>query len=122
MKPNRQWIDDWRIGIKPSRENRISTELLDFFLDFWVAEKLDEKSKTTRNRYAASLHALAGYLVEKAVHDDDSGKTAYGLLSEYISPEEGPLVYYRAREWEGMGTSMGGNGDVYAFMLFGNRW
>jgi hypothetical protein len=100
MKPNREWIDDWRIGVKPSRENHISTDLVDFFLDFWTVEKLDRKSKTTMNRYSASLHRLGGYLVEKAISDDDSAKTAYELLSEYINPDEGPLVYHENENWQ----------------------
>jgi hypothetical protein len=100
MKPNREWIDDWRMGVKPSRENQISTDLLDFFLDFWAVEKLDRKSKTTMNRYSTSLHRLGGYLVEQAISDDDSEKTAYELLSEYISPDEGPLVYHENENWQ----------------------
>jgi hypothetical protein len=100
MKPNRKWIDAWRVGVKPSREDQIATDLLDFFLEFWVVEKLDKKSKTTMNRYFTSLHALGGYLVEQAISDDDSEKTAYELLSEYISPDEGPLVYHENEDWQ----------------------
>ena len=100
MKPNREWIDDWRLGVKPTRENQISTDLLDLFLDFWGVEKLDKKSKTTVNRYFTSLHALGGYLVEQANSDDDTEKTANELLSEYISPDEGPLIYHEIEIWQ----------------------
>ncbi len=88
------------MGVKPSREDQIATDLLNFFLEFWVVEKLDKKSKTTMNRYFTSLHALGGYLVEQAISDDDSEKTAYELLSEYISPDEGPLVYHENEDWQ----------------------
>jgi hypothetical protein len=33
MKPNREWIDEWRVGVNPSREGQIATDLLDFFPD-----------------------------------------------------------------------------------------
>lgn len=100
MKPNRKWIDDWRIGVKPSRENQISTDLFNLFLNFWAAEKLDKKSKTTMDRYSTSLHRLGGYLIEKAISDDGFEKTAYELLSEYLSPDEGPLVYSENVNWQ----------------------
>jgi len=100
MKPNREWIDDWRLGVKLSRENQISTDLLDLFFDFWGAEKLDKKSKTTVNRYSTSLHALGGYLVELSISDDASDKTAKKLISEYISPDEGPLIYHENEIWQ----------------------
>ena len=88
------------MDVKPSRESQISTDLLDYFLDFWAVEKLDKKSKTTVNRYLTSLHALGGYLVEQAISDEDSEKTAYELLSEYISPDEGPLVDHENENWQ----------------------
>ena len=88
------------MGLRLSRENQISTDLLEFFLKFWDVEKLDKKSKTTMNRYSTSLHALGGYLVEQAISDDDAEKTAYELLSEYISPDEGPLVYHENENWQ----------------------
>lgn len=100
MKPNIEWIDDWQIGVKPPRENQVSMDLLSFFIDFWAKEKLDEKSKTTMNRYSTSLHALGGYLVERAISDNDSEKTAIELLSEYISPDDGPLIYYENENWQ----------------------
>jgi len=100
MKPNIKWIDDWQIGVNPSREDQISIDLLNFFLDFWDKEKLEEKSKTTRNRYYASLHALGGYLVEQGISDEDLNKTTYELLSEYVGADDGPLIYYENEDWQ----------------------
>jgi len=28
MKPNVKWIDEWRIGVKPSREKMVAADLL----------------------------------------------------------------------------------------------
>jgi len=90
MKPNIKWVDDWRIGMKPSREKEVSIDLINFFIDFWVKEKMGKKSKTTMNRYSNALHAIGGYLVEQAISDENSEKTVYELLSQDISPYEGP--------------------------------
>jgi hypothetical protein len=100
MKPSNKWINDWYIGVKSSRENAIAADLLNLFMDFWDKLKLDEKSKTTRNRYSASLHALGGYLVEQAISDDDLDKTAGDLLSEYIGPDVGPLIFQDNESWQ----------------------
>ena len=67
MKPSEKWIDDWEIGLEPGRENQVAAGLVGYFVDFWDKEKLEEKSKKTRNRYGSALHALSGYLVEKAI-------------------------------------------------------
>lgn len=100
MRPKREWIDDWRIGLNSTREVQISNDLLEFFLGFWCAEKLDNKSSKTARRYFASLHALGGFLVEQAISDDNLEKTAIELLSESISSDEGPLVYYENEIWQ----------------------
>ena len=71
IQPNNKWINDWHTGIESARETAISAELLEYFLEFWDKMKLDKKSKTTKRRYYSSLHALGGYLVEKATSDDD---------------------------------------------------
>jgi hypothetical protein len=100
MKPDKKWMDDWMIGVKPVREKEIASELIDKFLDFWDQEKLDEKSKTTMNRYAGALHALGGFLVERAVMGEDKDKTADELLREHIDLDEGPLIYHDNEEWQ----------------------
>ena len=100
MKPNSKWIDDWQIGVQPSREKDISTDLVRFFMEFWSKQKLDEKSKTTRNRHLSSLHALGGYLVEQAISDEDLGKTADELLFEYIGSYDGPVIFHDNERWQ----------------------
>lgn len=100
MMPNVKWIDDWKIGINPSRENQVALGLLEYFVDFWNREKLEQKSKTTRSRYSGSLHALGGYLVEQTISEDEKDKTAHELLLEYIGPNEGPLVYHNDEDWQ----------------------
>ena len=77
MKPNSKWIEEWQIGEKPSIEKEIAKDLLHIFVDFWDKQNLDKKSKTTRNRYSSSLHALGGYLVEHAISEDDTDKSAH---------------------------------------------
>ena len=95
-----KWINDWHIGVKPSKETAIAADLLDFFLDFWDKMNIDEKSKTTKNRYSSALHALGGYLVEQAISDDDQDKTAGDLLLEYIGPDDGPLIFHDNESWQ----------------------
>lgn len=100
MKPDAGWIDEWRSGVDAHRENAIASELLKVFTDFWEKQKLDDKSKTTRNRYAAALHALGGYLVDRAVREDGLHKTAEDLLSEHVTPLEGPLIHHDNEAWQ----------------------
>jgi hypothetical protein len=100
MKPNKNWVKDWQIGENPAREHTLSDDLIRLFMDFWDALALDEKSKSTRNRYAAALHALGGYLVEKGISEDGSDMTADELLYEYISPYEGPLIHHDEEAWQ----------------------
>jgi hypothetical protein len=75
MKPNRKWIKDWEIGIDESRENDISAKLLVHFENFWIDQKIDDKSKSTKNRYSGALHSLGGYIVEQSLEDEDKHKT-----------------------------------------------
>ena len=100
MNPNIKWIEDWRIGENPSREKDVSKDLISIFSDFWNDVGLDKKSKTTRNRYAGGLHAIGGYLVEQAISDDDSAKTALELLAKHIGPYEGPLIHHDNEIWQ----------------------
>ena len=101
MKPNNKWINDWHTGIESARETAIFAELLNYFMDFWDKMKLDDKSKTTKGRYSSSLHALGGYLVEKATSDeDDLEDTVDELLSKSIEPEGGPFIYYDDESWQ----------------------
>lgn len=101
MKPNSTWIEDWQLEEAPSREGQVGHELLTLFLKFWEAEGLDEKSKKTRYRYSSALHALGGYLFEKAVLDDDAmQKTTEEILDESINPYDGPLISLDNETWQ----------------------
>jgi hypothetical protein len=100
LKPNKKWIKDWQINENPLRERNLSHDLLRLFTDFWDAQGLDEKSKTTRNRYAGSLHALGGYLVERGISKDEADMNADELFYEYISPYEGPLIHQDNETWQ----------------------
>ena len=100
MKPSEKWIDDWKIGFEPGREDQVAAGLVECFVDFSDKAKLEEKSKKTRNRYGSALHALGGYLVEKAITEEDADKTAHELLLEYVYEDEGPLVYHDNFDWQ----------------------
>jgi hypothetical protein len=100
MKPNNEWIKDWRCGINPEREERLSNVFLKVFADFWVKSDLENKSKSTKNRYSSALHALGGYLVERGVFEENEMSSADELLLESISQGEGPLIYYSEEDWQ----------------------
>jgi hypothetical protein len=100
VAPHTAWIDDWRLGVAPSREGKIARELLRIFTAFWNSESLDGKSSTTQRRYSAGLHALGGYLIGKAVDDEGLDKTARGLLYEAVDDEEGPLIHQDHEVWQ----------------------
>ncbi|MBI2217427.1 MAG: hypothetical protein HYU51_09030 [Candidatus Rokubacteria bacterium] len=100
MKPQTAWIGDWRIGEAPSREAEVSRELLRVFIAFWEAERLGEKAKTTQRRYSSALHALGGYLVERANDDDRRDQTARDLLRESVELDEGPLIAHDNEPWQ----------------------
>lgn len=100
MVPNNKWIEDWQMGVNPSREKQISLELFGVLTDFWKAQGLDEKAKTTKNRYSGALHSIGGYLVEQAISDDGTGKSAQELLSEHIGPYDGPLICHDNETWQ----------------------
>lgn len=100
MKPNRQWIEDWRIGENPSGELNVSKTLIGMFLDFRNTRGVEGKSKTTRNRYFSGLHAVGGYLVEQAIIDGGVDKTTDELLFENVGPDDGPLIRYENEKWQ----------------------
>lgn len=99
MKPVDSWTDDWRIGISPAKEGAIGRELIAIFQGFWVWADLDEKAKSTRQRYSGALHALGGWAVEKIVEDDDP-IDAHQILLQATSGGNGPLVYLDREEWQ----------------------
>ena len=61
---------------------------------------LDGKAKTTRNRYSNALHALGGFLVEKAISEDGLPMTTNELLAEHIDSAGGPLIHHDEEEWQ----------------------
>ena len=100
MKPDSSWEKDWRMGLDPIREKRVSAELIKLFLQFWQWYGLDGKSKTTKRRYADALHALGGYAVEKQVTE----KPPYGSVREFVGSlvdaGEGPLIHHDNMAWQ----------------------
>ncbi|MBC2745186.1 MAG: hypothetical protein HGJ93_19735 [Desulfosarcina sp.] len=100
MKPSNQWPSDWRIGINPSRETTVAEELLRIFTRFWETLGLNEKSKTQKNRYANSLHALGGYLVEQAISEEYRSMPIRELLFTHIDENEGPLIHQDNGTWQ----------------------
>jgi len=100
MKPDPTWARDWQVGLAPAREAAVSRELIGIFTAFWEAAKLDEKAKTTRSRYAAGLHALGGYLVERAASSEADVESVEKLLLEAIDTDEGPLIHHDNEAWQ----------------------
>ncbi|MDZ7753800.1 MAG: hypothetical protein U5S82_19685 [Gammaproteobacteria bacterium] len=100
MKPNKNWIEDWRYGVDPRLERRVSEDLLEIYKDFWVWADLDAKSKTTQQRYSAALHALGGYIVEKAGNQGRVPDTSQEFLREHIDFGDGPLIHHDNEAWQ----------------------
>jgi len=99
MKPTESWIKDWGIGISPARETEISRELLKIFQEFWQWAELDQKSRSTQQRYSAALHALGGWAVEEWVESDET-IDAHQQLLEATAAGDGPLIYQGREEWQ----------------------
>lgn len=100
MKPILQWTEDWEIGIDIPKENEISQQVLDLFVEFWSDEKIEEKSKSTLNRYRAALMSLGGYIVEQSIIEDGVIKSAKELLLMSINDEGGPLLFQDEETWQ----------------------
>ena len=99
MKPDPSWIHDWKVGINNEREKAVSQELVTLFAAFLEETGIYQKSKKTQYRYESSLHALGGFLVEKAVWGDED-KTTRELLTKYVDPYEGPLIFQDKESWQ----------------------
>jgi hypothetical protein len=100
VRVSANWIEDWRVGIAPDREREVATELVRVFTNFWNAEELDERSASTRRRYAAGLHSLGGYVVETSLTDEMENRTAHELLNEAVCLGEGPLIHSHDDVWQ----------------------
>ena len=99
-KPEAKWILDWRIGTNPVREESVGGQVLKVFSAFWEAERLDERSATTQRRYSAGLHTLGGYLVQKAVSEEEHGLTTVELLRGHLRPDDAPLIHQDDETWQ----------------------
>jgi hypothetical protein len=93
-------LNDWSVGVNPTIEKQLSRDLLKIFDEFWENQHLNEKSKTTKNRYSNALHALGGYLIDQAIHSGNMKLTAHERLFEHIDPDEGPLIYHDNEDWQ----------------------
>lgn len=99
MKPDDSWVNDWRYGLVPEKEREVSGHLLGVFQDFWRWAQLDQKSKTTRQRYGGALHALGGWAVEQ-IAEGKASEDVYQLLVEATSGGDGPLIHLDSEEWQ----------------------
>jgi len=100
MEPNNRWIDDWRYGVKPSLEKQTSEELIKIFQGFWLWANLDEKSKSTKQRYLTALHALGGYLVAETGNEQRENKDIEAFLRCYIDSTGAPLIHHDDERWQ----------------------
>ena len=100
MKPTIEWTEDWKIGLDVSTESEISIQTLRLFIDFWEAEKITKKSRSTLNRYRAALQSLGGYIVEQSVSEEGAGSTAKELLLGCIDSEGGPFLFQDEELWQ----------------------
>ena len=92
-------LEDWKIGENNSKEETLGKEFVQIFQDFWKKSNLENKSKTTQNRYSGSLHALGGYLVEKGIYEDKK-MNSEELLFEHLTEYDGPLIHYNNEDWQ----------------------
>ena len=100
MKPNENWIDNWRLGLAPAYEGRLGRGLIELFSEFWLAEGLDAKSKSTRQRYSNGLGALGGYLVKEALDEEGREPDHWTLLAEHLDGREAPLIFVDEPVWQ----------------------
>lgn len=100
MKPANEWVTEWQYGVNPEQEKKASEELLVIFREFWDRASLDEKSKSTKQRYSAALHALGGYLVEDAGEGHRGNKSILEFINCHIDTEGGPLIHHDNEAWQ----------------------
>jgi|GEM_PF-1231030 len=101
LEPSEAWINDWLLGVDPTREADLARSFVDVFARFWVAQRLSEKSETTRRRHSGSLRALGGHLVKEGVEPEYSEWTAHELLWEAVEIGEGPMIFGGDEAWQG---------------------
>lgn len=100
MIPTERWIEDWRYGMEPNLEKKVSDELIEIFKAFWAWANLDTKSKSTQQTYSAALHALGGYLVEEVGNGARRPETTQEFLKGYIDSGDGPLIHHDNEAWQ----------------------
>lgn len=100
MKPSEKWIKDWRCDASSKLEKEVSEELVEIFKGFWVWADLDAKSKSTKQRYSAGLHALGGFLIEQLESEVNDPGSAHEFLARHIDAGEGPLIHHDNQEWQ----------------------
>ena len=100
MKPTTDWIAHWACDLDPHQEKKTSDELIVVFQEFWSWADLDKKSKSTKQRYSAALHALGGYLVERAGRGERGSRAIREFIRGYIEDGEGPLIHFDNEAWQ----------------------
>lgn len=100
MKPSDAWIDDWLTDADSESAKSLSVRMIALFADFWIWADLDNKGKTTRERYAGGLHVLGGYLLEEVRNGVEVPATAEDFLKGYVDAGDGPLVHPDNEQWQ----------------------
>jgi len=100
MKPENAWKDDWRCGLDPELELKVAKELVEIFQEFWKWSSLEARNRSTKQRYAAGLHALGGFLVEEAGNGRRGNRSTREFIMSYIDCGEGPLIHPDNEAWQ----------------------
>ena len=100
-KIDNTWIKDWAIEEDPIKEKEASIILIKLFQDFLKDYRIEDKSKSTQNRYFSHLHALGGHIIEKCIYDEDyKNHKTINILLDQLSPYEGPMIYWTNESWQ----------------------
>jgi hypothetical protein len=98
--PQYSWKTEWRLGVDTRFESKIGEEIIEVFSAFWRDEGIGERSKSTRQRYEGALHALGGYLVQKAVEREESQRSGREMVRSAVEADEGPLIHLDNLSWQ----------------------
>lgn len=88
------------MGVNKQREEDISLQLIEYFIEFWKTIKLDDKAKKTKRKYSYGLQDLGAYIVKLSIHEEDLNKTLDEILDEVLGPVDGPLVHHDNENWQ----------------------
>ena len=100
MKPTENWVKDWCYGVEPKLEEKTAAETIKEFHAFWTWANLESKSKTTKQRYSAALHALGGHLVKETGKGVRSDMGIREFLKRYVDSDGGPLIHHDNETWQ----------------------